>query len=175
VGSEMCIRDRLLVILITSAHVRGLWSVVVLVTLVLTSIILALADLWDTIFHNLGRLHIYINLAGYLVIATGLLIMWVAAFVFFDRQTYMIFTPGQMKVCLEIGGGETAYDTIGMTIKKERSDLFRHWILGLGSGDLIVRTSGANQHEFIMNNVLNVSWKLKQIQEMQRERPVVQG
>jgi hypothetical protein len=78
-------------------------------------------------------------------------------------------------VCLEIGGGETAYDTMGMTIKKERSDLFRHWILGLGSGDLIVRTSGANQHEFVMNNVLNVSWKLKEIEEMQRERPTVQG
>jgi hypothetical protein len=165
----------LVVILITSAHLRGLWSVIVLVTVVLMSIILALADLWDTIFQSIGRLHIYINMAGYLMIATGLLVMWLAAFVVFDRQTYMIFTPGQMKVCLEIGGGETAYDTMGMTIKKERSDLFRHWILGLGSGDLIVRTSGANQHEFVMNNVLNVSWKLKQIQEMQRERPIVQG
>jgi hypothetical protein len=87
----------------------------------------------------------------------------------------MIFTPGQLKVCLEIGSGETAYDTQGMTIQKERSDLFRHWILGLGSGDLIVRTSGANHHEFVMPNVLNVSSKLKEIEEMQRERPTVQG
>jgi hypothetical protein len=165
----------LLVILITSAHLRGLWSVVVIVTIVLMSIILALADLWDPIFRAFYSLHIHINLAGYLVLATGLLVMWVVSFYFFDRQTYMIFTPGQMKVCLEIGGGETAYDTMGMTIKKERSDLFRHWILGLGSGDLIVRTAGANQHEFVMNNVLNVSWKLKEIEEMQRERPTVQG
>ena len=45
-------------------------------------------------------------------------------------------------VCrLEIGEAETAYDTTGMTIQKQRSDLFRHWILGLGSGDLIVTTT----------------------------------
>ena len=101
--------------------------------------------------------------------------MWVVTVYFFDRQMYMIFTPGQFKVCLEIGGGETAYDTMGMTIQKQRDDLFRHWILGLGSGDLIVRTSGANAHEFHMHNVLFVGHKLKQIEDMQRERPVVQG
>ena len=87
----------------------------------------------------------------------------------------MIFTPGQVRVHLEIGGGETAYDTMGMTIQKQRDDLFRHWILGLGSGDLIVRTSGANSHEFHMPNVLSVSYKLRQIEEMQRDRPTVQG
>ena len=43
---------------------------------------------------------------------------------FFDRQVYMVFTPGQMRVCLEIGDAETAYDTAGMTIQKQRSDLF---------------------------------------------------
>ena len=85
------------------------------------------------------------------------------------------FTPGQLKVCLEIGGGETAYDTQGMTIEKKRDDLFRHWILGLGSGDLTVRTSGAQAHVFEMHNVMFVSAKLKEIEEMQRERPTVQG
>jgi hypothetical protein len=165
----------LLVILITSVPLRGLWSVVVIVTVALTAIILALANLWDEIFHALGNLHIHINLAGYLFIATGLLALWLATFFFFDRQTYMVFTPGQLKVCLEIGGGETAYDTMGMTIEKHRDDLFRHWILGLGSGDLTVRTSGAQAHVFEMHNILNVSAKLKEIEDMQRERPTVQG
>ena len=82
----------------------------------------------------------------------------------------MIFTPGQVKVCTEIGGGEKAYDTTGMTIEKQRSDLFRHWILGLGSGDLVVRTSGADRHEFRLNNVLFVGRKLQLIEEMQRVR-----
>jgi hypothetical protein len=165
----------LMVILITNVPLRGLWSVVVIVTIALTAIILALANLWDDIFNALGNLHIHINLAGYLFIALGLLAMWLVSVFFFDRQTYMVFTPGQLKVCLEIGGGETAYDTMGMTIQKERSDLFRHLILGLGSGDLIVNTAGAQAHHFEMHNVLNISSKLKQIEEMQRERPTVQG
>jgi hypothetical protein len=164
----------LLVIVITNMPLRGLWSVIVIVTIILVSVILALADWWDVIFRKLGDLHIYINMAGYFLISFGLLAMWLFAFYFFDRQTYMIFTPGQLKVCLEIGGGETAYDTMGMTIQKHRDDLFRHWILGLGSGDLTVRTSGAQSHEFQMHNVLNVSTKLRLIEEMQREKQMVQ-
>jgi hypothetical protein len=164
----------LLVIVITNMALRGLWSVIIIVVIILTSIILALADMWDKIFQKLGDLHIYINLAGYFLISIGLLGMWLLAVFFFDRQTYMIFTPGQLKVCLEIGGGETAYDTTGMTIQKYRDDLFRHWILGLGSGDLTVRTSGAQSHEFQMHNVLNVSTRLREIEEMQREKQTVQ-
>ncbi|HEY1380082.1 MAG TPA: hypothetical protein VGF55_24980 [Gemmataceae bacterium] len=165
----------LLVILITSVPLRGLWSVVVIITVALSAIILALADLWDKIFESLGHLHIHANLAFYLFVSTGLLAMWLATVFFFDRQTYMVFTPGQLRVCLEIGGGETAYDTQGMSIQKHRDDMFRHWILGLGSGDLTVRTSGAQAHTFEMHNILNVSSKLKEIEDMQRERPTVQG
>jgi hypothetical protein len=165
----------LLVVLITSVPLRGLWSVIVIITVAQTAIILALADLWDRIFESLGHLHIHANLAFYLFVSVGLLLMWLATVFFFDRQTYMIFTPGQLKVCLEIGGGETAYDTQGMTIEKKRDDLFRHWLLGLGSGDLTVRTSGAQAHTFEMHNVLNVGSKLKAIEDMQRERPTVQG
>lgn len=164
----------LLVIVITNMPLRGLWSVIIIVAVVLISIILALADLWDKIFEKLGNLHIYINLAGYLMISGGLFIMWLLAVFFFDRQTYMIFAPGQLRVCLEIGGGETTYDTMGMTIQKYRDDLFRHWILGLGSGDLSVRTSGAQTHDFPMHNVLNVTSKLKQIEAMQREKQTIQ-
>jgi hypothetical protein len=165
----------LLVIVITNVPLRGLWSVVIIVTIALTAIILALANLWDNIFEALGSLHIYINLAGYLFIGTGVLALWLVSVFFFDRQTYMIFMPGQLKVCLEIGGGETSYDAMGMTIEKKRDDLFRHWILGLGTGDLTVRTSGAQTHVFEMHNVLFISTKLKEIEEMQRERPTVQG
>jgi hypothetical protein len=148
--------------------------VIIIVTVILVSIILALADKWDAIFRALGNLHIYINMAGYLMIGIGLLVMWILAVFFFDRQTYMIFTPGQLKVRLEIGAGETAYDTMGMTIQKHRDDLFRHWILGLGSGDLTVRTAGAQTHEFQMHNVLNVSSRLAMIEEMLREKQTVQ-
>jgi hypothetical protein len=64
---------------------------------------------------------------------------------------------------------------MGMVIQRQRDDLFRHWILGLGSGDLIVRTSGAHSHEFHMENVLNVSSKLHAIEDMMRDKQVVAG
>jgi hypothetical protein len=164
----------LLVVFITNVPLRGLWSVIVIVTLGLGTIIVSLMPgWWDAIFSALGDLHIYINLAGYLFIGLGLLLVWLFTMYFFDRQIYMIFNPGQLKVCLEIGGGETAYDTQGMVIQRQRDDLFRHWILGLGSGDLIVRTSGAHSHEFHMENVLNVSSKLREIEEMMRDKSVV--
>lgn len=163
----------LLVTVITNVPLRGLWSVIVIIVLGLGTIIISLAGWWDSIFSALGDLHIHINLAGYLFIGIGLLIIWVFTMYFFDRQIYMIFTPGQLKVCLEIGGGETAYDTMGMVLQRQRDDLFRHWILGLGSGDLIVRTSGAHSHEFHMENVLNISSKLHAIEDMMRDKPMV--
>jgi hypothetical protein len=163
----------LMVIVITSVPLRGLWSVVVLVTVFLLSIIFALADWWAPILDALASLHIQINAAGYLLIATSLFIIWLVTFVLFDPQIYMVFTPGQLRVRQEIGGGEAAYDTAGMVIQKQRNDLFRHWILGLGSGDLIVNTSGATAHHFDLPNVLFVGYKVKQIENMLREKPVV--
>ncbi len=165
----------ILVIVITNVPLRGMWSVVVLVIVLLGSIILALADWWDPILRALGALHVHINFAGYLIISLALFIVWLVTFMFFDSQIYMVFTPRQLKVCQEIGGQETAYDTTGMSIQKQRSDLFRHWILGLGSGDLIVNTSGANTHHFDFPNVLFVGYKVRMIEEMLREVPVVRG
>jgi hypothetical protein len=165
----------LLVIVITNVPLRGLWSVVVIVIIILGAIILALADWWRPIFEALNRLHIQINAAGYLLISLGLLVIWLVTFLLFDQQIYMVFTPGQLRVRQEIGGGEMAYDTAGMVIQKQRNDLFRHWVLGLGSGDLIVNTSGANAHHFDLPNVLFVGYKVKQIEDMLREKPVVRG
>jgi hypothetical protein len=165
----------LLVITITNVPLRGLWSVVVIVIIIMGAIILALANLWQPIFETLGRLHIHINLGGYLLISLALFVMWLVTFVFFDQQIYMVFTPGQLRVRQEIGGGEMAYDTTGMVIQKQRNDLFRHWVLGLGSGDLVVNTSGATAHHFDLPNVLFVGYKVRQIEDMLREKAVVRG
>jgi hypothetical protein len=165
----------LLVIVITNVPLRGMWSVVVIVCVVLLSIILWLADFWEFLLGLIGGLHIYMNMGGYLFLSLALLIIWAITVFLFDRQTYMIFTPGQLKVRDQIGGGEVAYDTRGMVIQHLRDDVFRHWILGLGSGDLIVRTAGAHSHEFRMSNVLFVGRKLQQIEEMQRDVPIVSG
>lgn len=163
----------LVVITITNIPLRGLWSVIVIVFILFAVVLLAVLQKWDEIMDTLSLLDIRINLGGYMVISCVLFALWFIVFSFFDRQLYMVFTPGQLRVKLEIGDAETAYDTTGMTIQKQRSDLFRHWILGLGSGDLIVKTSGAQHHHFDMHNVLFVGRKVKEIEEMLRSRQVV--
>ena len=127
------------------------------------------------IIESLYLLDIHMNAAGYLFVAVVLFAIWAVNFFWFDRQTYMIFTPGQMKVCEKIGGGEQVYDTMGMNTQHLQDDFFRHRILGLGSGDLIVRTSGARTHEFHFNNVLFIKRTLAKIEQMQADRPIVKG
>jgi hypothetical protein len=165
----------LLVIVITNVPLRGLWSFVVIIIIALMSVIFALAGWWDNILYAFSLLDIRINMGGYFFISAVLCGIWAVTTFFFDRQIYMSFTPGQFKVHTEIGGGESSFDTMGMVIEKKRDDLFRHWILGLGSGDLIVRTSGATAQEFSLHNVLFVGKKLQLITQMQRDRPVVKA
>lgn len=165
----------LLVIVITNIPLRGLWSVIVIVCVVSISIIFALLEWWATILEYLSFLDIRINAAGYFVISLTLFVLWLVILLLFDRQIYIVFTPGQMRVRQEIGDAETAYDTSGMQVQKQRSDLFRHWILGLGSGDLIVKTSGAHPVEIQLPNVLFIGRKVSEIEEMLRSRPVVAG
>ena len=57
--------------------------------------------------------------------------------------------------------------------QKARNDMFRHWILGLGSGDLIVKTPRGDH--FDMHNVLFVGRKVAMIEDMMREKAVVRG
>jgi hypothetical protein len=165
----------LLLIVITNVPLRGMWSVLVLTVIIMGSVILAALHLWGPILDTFFKLHIYINAAGYLMISLALFVIWLVTFLYFDQQIYMIFTPGQFRVRQEIGGGEDAYDTAGMVIRKQRNDLFRHMILGLGSGDLSVTTSGATAHHFDLPNVLFVGHKVKMIEDMLREKAVVAG
>jgi hypothetical protein len=59
-----------------------------------------------------------------------------------------------------------------MVFQKERSDLFRHWILGMGSGDLVIRPAG-NKDPIDLPNVLFVGHKVQEIQALIKEKEVV--
>lgn len=163
----------LLVIVITNVPLRGMWSVVVIVTVILMSVIFSLAGYWGPILKALGNLTIYMNAAGYMFISIVLATIWAITVFLFDRQIYIVFTPGQFKVCTEIGGGEKVYDVMGLNLEKHRDDFFRHLILGLGSGDLVVKTSGAQAHQFDLHNVLFISSKVKKIEQMLKQRAVI--
>ncbi|MFO0845270.1 MAG: hypothetical protein U0797_23285 [Gemmataceae bacterium] len=163
------------VIIVTNVPLRGLWSGMVILAAVILSLFLALMDWWDPILRFLGLLHIYINAFGYLAIAGFLFVAWAVTTFLFDRRVYMVFSPGQFRVHLEIGTGETAYDTLGMVVQKKQDDLFRHWILGMGSGDLVVTTGGATTQTFEIPNVVFIGQKIRVIEQMLQEREVVHG
>jgi hypothetical protein len=162
----------LIVTWVTNVPLRGLWSLLAVITVFFLSIIFAAAGWWESIFHALNLLSIHMNLGGYLTLGLAMFLLWLANVMFFDRQIYMNFTPGQVRLRLVMGGGETVYDTVGMVFQKERSDLFRHWFLGFGSGDLVIRPAGGIQHIELLN-VLNVSRRVRQIERMLKERAVV--
>jgi hypothetical protein len=164
----------LLVILITNASLRGIWSLVVVFGLLAITFFLGMMNLWDTVLGWFGLVEIYINASGYLLIATSIFLMWACSFFGFDYLFYTVFTPGQFRVHLTIGEGETAFDALGMVIHKRRNDFFRHWLLGGGSGDLIIKTGGAQPQTFEIPNVLFAGWKVRYIQKMLQEREVIE-
>lgn len=165
----------LLVILITNVRVRGVWTLVVLLTLLFLSVLFALAGWWDAILRFVSVADIHVNAFGYLCISATLFVVWLAVFLFFDRLVYVTFSRGQFRMHLAVGGGETAYEVLGMVLHKRRDDLFRHWLLGFGSGDLIVKTAGSNPQTIELPNVLFVGSKLQLAQQMLQEREVVAG
>lgn len=164
-----------LVILITNIPLRGLWSLVMIISIILLAVLLSLFEKWDAILRASGDLHIFLNMAGYLAISVALLIAWVMAVLVFDRRTYIIFTPGQVKVCEEIGGREKVYDTTNLTLEKHRDDWFRHIILGFGTGDLTVKTAGSDRHEIVLPNVTFIAFKIDAIEKMLRSRQTQQN
>jgi len=160
----------ILTIVITNVPLRGLWSFLVIVMMVLLALLIVLFEIQEKIFDAFRELHIHINMAGYLFICVSVFIVWAMATFIFDRRSYIIFTPGQIRVCEHIGASVQAYGTVGVNMEKQRDDLFRHYILGFGSGDLIVRIpSGGEQKEIRLPNILGVGWRLKQVEDMLRQ------
>ena len=162
----------LVIIVVSNVPLRGLWSVIIILGILLLVLICSLWGIWDDIVRVISLLDIRINAGGYFFISVALLIIWALTVFVFDHRTYVTVTSGQVRVCLAIGAGETVYDTTGMTFTKRQDDLFRHWIIGLGSGDLIIHRSN-NTQEIDMPNVLFVGSKIKEIERLIKEREVV--
>ena len=158
----------LLTIIITNVPLRGLWSFIVIMFAFLMALIVSLLGWWDEIFKTVGDLHIHINMAGYLTIGFAVFALWALATWVFDRRAYVIFTPGQIKVCEHIGDAVQTYPTMGISLEKQRDDLFRHYILGFGSGDLILKMPTGEKREIRLPNVLGIGWRLKTVEDMLR-------
>lgn len=162
----------LFVVTVTNVTVRGLASIIAIAAMVIAALVLAQLDLWNPILQWLGGLDIRMNAGGYFAIALPLFLVWLFAFLFYDRYSYLEVTHGQVRFRQAIGDGEIAVDTTALMLEKRRNDFFRHWLLGLGSGDLRIRTGGAANLDFELNNVLLVGPRLARIQDMIREKEV---
>jgi hypothetical protein len=165
----------LVVIFITNVPLRGMWSVFVIILAALVSLILHLAGVWNEIIERVSLFDVRVNLGGYMFFSIGLFILWFAVVVFFDRRIYIVFSPRSFRVCTEIGQGEKVFDTVGMKLERRQADLFRHYVLGLGAGDLVVKTFGAAHEQFDLDNVLWISSKIHKIEEMLREKGGLDG
>jgi hypothetical protein len=164
-----------LCVVVTHVPLRGVYGILLIVILAFTTIVFAFFGWWDPILRALRDIDIHITASGYLVISLFLFVIWLLTFLVYDRLQYMVFSRGQLRVRLAVGVGETVIDTRGMVVRKHRDALFRHWLLGFGSGDLTVHTSGANAQQFEMPNVLGIDRKIALINTMLQEREVIKA
>jgi hypothetical protein len=164
----------LLVAVVSNILLRGLASVIAVAAILVVVLFVAVMGWWNEVLSFLGGLDVRINAGGYLVLAVPLFLIWLFSTFVYDHYTYVIVTRGQVRIRQAIGDGEQVVDTSSLLLSKERNDLFRHWILGLGSGDLIIKTGGPANINFELFNVLFIEWKLAKIQDFLREKEVAE-
>lgn len=173
-GSEMGLIYVLVltvVILFTNFKLRGIYSVAFLLAIGLIIALIALAGWWDDILSYVPYLSIHMNMGFYVVFSTILFVAWLLSFFFFDRLVYYIVRPGQLIRVNRIGGDEETWDSRGMLVEERADDYFRHYLLGLGSGDLTINTSGAKSDVIHIHNVLFANRKMKVIQRLVAVEP----
>jgi hypothetical protein len=160
-----------LVIIITNVTLRGTSSVVVIMGAAILILVLAYFHLWEDVLYALGLVAIYMNMGFYIFFSTLVFLVWAFSMFVYDRLSYWKVRPGQITHERVIGGAEKSYDTRGMVFEKHREDLFRHWVLGLGSGDLQLTTTGARRETVYVPNVLFINRKVDQIQRLIAMKP----
>jgi hypothetical protein len=161
----------ILVVLLTNATMRGVASALVIAIVLALTFLFAYLGVWEDILHVVRYLAIYMNLGFYVFFSTAVFIIWALGVFVFDHMESWTFRPGQVVHTMVFGGGSRTFDTTHMSVFKLRSDLFRHWILGLGSGDIHLTTGGNNAHEFVLSNVTFVGMRLNAIETLVSMKP----
>jgi hypothetical protein len=155
-----------LIILVSNVNMRGVYSLVVVLAAVVFILLAAYMGWWPHILGWFGQLDIYMNMGFYVAFSTLLAVVWFINFFLIDRMTYFKLTPGQLTHETVLGGAAKSYDTRGMAFEKERQDLFRQWIIGLGTADLKIATMGAHRETLTIPNVLFADAKVRRIQQL---------
>ncbi|MEQ1672629.1 MAG: hypothetical protein ABL893_17385, partial [Hyphomicrobium sp.] len=162
-----------LLIILTNTKLRGIYSVVTVVSAAFFIVLFAWFGWWDNIFRFVPQLSARANMGFYLLFSTALLAVWLLAFFVFDRLTVWRVRPGQMVEERLIGGQARSYDTNGLVFERRGQGLFHDIILGLGAGDLTLTIGGANEQTIEIPNVLFVDRKVKAIEKLIGVKPEV--
>jgi len=159
------------VALASTILLRGLVSIIVLVAMIAIVVVFALLGWWDEILLFLGGLDIRMNAVGYLGVGIPVFLAWLFVIFLYDRATYIVFDQGQLRYVHEVGDAEIAIQADGAIVEKKRNDVFRHWLLGFGTGDLKIKI-GHNGMQLDLENVLFINSKLALIQRLVKEKSI---
>lgn len=160
----------LLLIVFTNVRLRGINSVVAILTIAFLTVLLAWFGWWDDVAGMIPHLWVHMNTGFYLVFSTGLLVIWLLMFFVFDRMTLWRIRPGQMTVERLIGGGAESFDTSGLRFERLESDFFRA-VLGFGAGDLKATTTASGGATIDIPNVILVKRKVHAIERLISVKP----
>ena len=153
-----------IVVLVTNVHMRGLTSIVVILSCLLGTMLLAYYKQWEGIFRLYGVTAIYINLTFYVIFVAAHFFLW--AFVVFvtDRLSFYRLKPGQLTRENLFGMGRKSWNTSNVRFEKVMDNPFRNWILGLGSGDLVITT--IDNEKITIRNVPFLGSKINKMERL---------
>jgi len=161
----------LLVIVFSSASLRGTWALLFGVSVVALLLLWSWLGLWGTLFRWASMLNIYMNLGGYLAVAVPLFLAWVLTIFVLDRRAYVVFSAGQLRICDRLGREEKAFDAMSVAFEKKPFNWF-HRLVGWGAGDMILRAGGQKGETCELTNVIGVARWLRLIEERLKTRDV---
>jgi hypothetical protein len=163
----------LLLILVTSTAIKGMKAALIIATLAFFALLCAHLNWWDVILGWLSGQSISMSFGFYIFFSSLLFSIWLISVFGIDHLSFWRFRPGQ--ITHEYLGGvvDKSYDTDNMILLKRQDDLFRHWVIGLGSGDLHMQTMGGRGVEMNVANVLFVIGKISRIQRLIATKPDV--
>lgn len=161
----------LFVVIFTNVRARGVYSIMLM--------LMTAGAVWgvgkipgiETAYGWLGLLRVHLNLAFYLTFSVLLMLVWVFVIFLVDRFTWWRFSPGQVIEEHRIGQATGhAFNTEGMIIQRLPDDLFRHRVLGFGTGDFVVKPASGDTFE--IHNVWRANRKQRQLEDMIAMRSV---
>ena len=158
-------------VIFTNAKLRGIYSIMTLVSAAFVVVLFAWLGWWDAIISAIPQLSAKANLGFYLVFSTLLLSVWLLSYFVFDRISYWVVRPGQFSQVSLLGGGSQNYDTQGVRFERREQDYFRHILLGLGAGDMVFYGKEFQSGSIVIPNVSFIDQKAKDIERLIAIKP----